>query len=138
MEQTKQAFQLISITNTESYFRRDNVIDENYTKAKNNLELNITKNFETDQFGVFLTVDLKQEFGGKNLVEVRVTSVGVFKKNGEISEDSVNSFCDVNAPAIIFPFIREIIANLSMKGGLQPIIIQPINFVELSKQEKKR
>lgn len=136
MEQPKHAFQLISITNIESLFKRENVIDENYNKAKNNLELNIAKHFDKEQFLVFLTVDLKQEFGGKNLVEVKATSVGVFKKNTEVSEDTLNGFCDVNAPAIIFPFIREIIANLSMKGGLQPIIIQPINFIELNKQGK--
>lgn len=138
MEQTKQAFNLISIINIESAFKREIIINEDYTKAKNILELNISKNFEKDEFGVFLTIDLKQEYGGKNLVELHVTSVGVFKKNGDISDEATNSFCDVNAPAIIFPFVREIIANLSVKGGLQPIIIQPINFVELSKQEKNK
>lgn len=137
MEQTKQAFNLISIINIESSFKRELIINEDYTKAKNILDLNISKNFDKDEFGVFLTIDLKQEYGGKNLVELHVTSVGVFKKNGDISDEATNAFCDVNAPAIIFPFVREIISNLSVKGGLQPIIIQPINFVELNKQEKK-
>lgn len=137
MEQTKQVFELISIMNLESQFKRDNIIDENYNKVKNNIELNVAKNFDKEQFAVSLTISLKQEFEGKNLVELKVTSVGLFKKNGEVPEASLNGFCDINAPAIIFPFVREIIANLSMKGGLQPIMIQPINFVELSKQEKK-
>jgi len=137
MEQPKQTYQLISITNTESYFKRENALDNNYLKATNNLDLNIAKNFENDQFGVFLTVHLKQEFEGKVLVEVKVTTIGVFKKTGDITQEALDAFCNVNAPAIIFPFVREIIANLSMKGGIQPIMIQPINFIELNKQEKK-
>lgn len=137
-QQNKQQFQLISIITTEANFRREDFIDENYNKVKNKIELNVAKHFGKDDFGVFLTVGLKQEFEGKTLVEFKITTSGIFKKNGEIPEEVVNNFCDINAPAIIFPFVREIIANLSMKGGLQPVIIQPINFVELSKQRPSK
>ncbi len=136
MEQ-KQVYHLLSITTTEANFKRENNIDENYLKVKNNLDLNISKSFDKENFGVFLTVDLKQEFAGKNLVEIKVTCVGVFKKNAEVSEKALDDFCNINAPAIIFPFVREIISNLSTKGGLQPIIIQPINFVDLAKNPDK-
>ena len=138
MEQQKPAFNLISITTLEAFFKREAAIDQSYARAKNNLVLNITKQFENDNIGVILTVTLNQELEGKNLVEMRVTTVGVFKKQGEVPEEAITNFCDINGPAIIFPYVREIFSNLSMKGGLQPIVIQPINFVELSKQEKEK
>lgn len=137
MEQSKQQYQLLSILTTESYFKRQAQIDENYSKATSTIDLDITKSFEGETVGVFVTIELKQEYAGKTLVEIKVTTVGLFKKNGDIPQQAIESFCDINAPAIIFPFIREIIANLSMKGGLQPIIIQPINFVELNKKNKE-
>lgn len=137
MEQTKQQYQLLSITTTESFFKRQAVIDETYNKANSTIDLNIEKSFDKDDIGVFVTVELKQEYAGKNLVEIKVTTVGMFKKNGDIEQEAVENFCNINAPAIIFPFIREIIANLSTKGGLQPIIVQPINFVELNKKNKE-
>lgn len=138
MEQKQPQYQLISITTTESFFKREAVIsDDDYKKTESAIDLNVAKSFDKDEIGVFVTVDLKQELKGKILVEIKITTVGLFKKNVDDPQISIENFCDINAPAIIFPFIRENIANLSMRGGLQPIIIQPINFVELNKKNKE-
>lgn len=122
---------------TQAFFNREKQISvEEYKQAKNNLKIDIEKNFpQNDFFEVSLTLDLKQTFNDKALVECKVTTCGVFKKNSEMSEIELGNFCDINAAAIIFPFVREIVSNLSSKGGIQPIILQPINFVELKKQQ---
>lgn len=48
----------------------------------------------------------------------------------------IEVFTNVNAPAIIFPFLREHLASISMKAGIQPIMLQPVNFVKNSEVEK--
>jgi preprotein translocase subunit SecB len=37
-------------------------------------------------------------------------------------------FSRLNAPALIFPYVRETIASTSLKAGIPPVIIPPINL----------
>ncbi len=50
----------------------------------------------------------------------------------------LNQFADNNAGAIIFPYIREIIASTTLKSGINPIILQPLNIPALIKQSKEK
>ncbi|HEX7414760.1 MAG TPA: protein-export chaperone SecB [Bacteroidia bacterium] len=139
MEQNKNQIQLLAITSTEIFFKRENDINANYLKAENNLEINVANNFTllntNGVFNVFVTINLTQTFEGKSLVQIKTTTAGTFKKSDKIEDENLLQFCNINAPAIIFPFIRETISGLSIKGGLAPIIVQPINFIELSKNK---
>ncbi len=42
----------------------------------------------------------------------------------------------VEAPRIIFPFARAIIANATRDGGFPPLMINPIDFAELLRQHR--
>jgi preprotein translocase subunit SecB len=66
------------------------------------------------------------EFGGKFLV----------KEPETVSEEEVDRFCGVNAPAIIFPFAREYLADLVRRSGLKSTPLPPVNFVEAYQQQK--
>jgi preprotein translocase subunit SecB len=55
--------------------------------------------------------------------------VGVFECVGESELKDYDLFGRVNGAAIIFPYIREHISGLSLKAGLGPIILPPVNFV---------
>lgn len=63
--------------------------------------------------------------------------LGVFEF-GENLSLPLESFANINAPAIIFPYIREHLSNVSMKAGIQPILLPPINFVQLAKDKQKK
>lgn len=39
----------------------------------------------------------------------------------------------INCPAIIFPFLREYVADLTRRAGLSPFHFGPVNFMEASK-----
>ena len=56
---------------------------------------------------------------------------GTFEKIGEPSIPP-DKFAELNGPAIIFPFIREHLATLSMKSGFNTIFLPPINIVALA------
>src|SRR5208282_409540 len=75
----------------------------------------------------------KQTFETITFLETKVVMAGTFKKASDLDDAVLETFCNINAPAIIFPFIREMISSMSLKAGVQPILIQPINFVDLSK-----
>jgi preprotein translocase subunit SecB len=45
----------------------------------------------------------------------------------------LGSFC----PATLYPFAREAISDLTVKGGFPPLLLQPINFDALYAQASK-
>jgi preprotein translocase subunit SecB len=63
----------------------------------------------------------------------------VFECSMSITEDFLNSdFVKISAPAIGFPYLRAFISTLSVQGGLPPIILPSINFIQFSKETEKQ
>jgi preprotein translocase subunit SecB len=55
----------------------------------------------------------------------------------EIPEEKIlKQFETINCPAIIFPYIRESIADLTRRAGFPPLHLDPINFIELAKKRE--
>ena len=55
-------------------------------------------------------------------------------KIGNVPPDHVQPMVLIEAPRIIFPFARAILAGVTRDGGFQPLMINPIDFVELYRQ----
>ncbi|MEO6404545.1 MAG: protein-export chaperone SecB [Ferruginibacter sp.] len=53
--------------------------------------------------------------------------MGLFEKTGDplLTEEA---FKKVNAPAIIYPFIREHLHNICLKGGIASVLLPTVNF----------
>ena len=45
--------------------------------------------------------------------------VGWFELVGEVPAQAIDNFGNINGPAILYPFAREVIANLTMKGAFR-------------------
>jgi preprotein translocase subunit SecB len=43
----------------------------------------------------------------------------------------------INGPAIIYPYVRETIADLTRRAGYPPLHLPPVNFVRLAAEEKQ-
>jgi preprotein translocase subunit SecB len=80
---------------------------------------------------VVVTEEIKYNQTFNNIIEVNATikMVGVFEKYGDSTLD-LESFGNINGAAIIFPYIREHLTNLTSKAGLGLIIIPPYNFTK--------
>jgi preprotein translocase subunit SecB len=72
-------------------------------------------------------VKYNQIFNDVKEVSATIKMVGVFEKFGDSPLD-LEGFGNVNGAAIIFPYIREHLTNLTSKAGLGLIIIPPFNF----------
>lgn len=55
-------------------------------------------------------------------------------KIGDVPADHVQPLVLIEAPRIIFPFARAVLAGVTRDGGFQPLMINPIDFVELYRQ----
>lgn len=85
---------------------------------------------------VQLKVNVKQMQNNTPLSELSATIVGTFEKNGESPINNMEDFGKINGASIIYPFIREHIANLALKAGLGPILLPPVNFQKLNKNKQ--
>lgn len=45
----------------------------------------------------------------------------------------LKEFSKIHAPAHLMPFLREVIGNTTMKANIPPLLLPPINLVELLK-----
>ncbi len=59
-----------------------------------------------------------------------LTYCGVFTLNG-LPDNAVEPVLLVECPRILFPFARNILADMARDGGFQPVLLQPIDFVQL-------
>ena len=60
---------------------------------------------------------------------------GVFTLTG-LPENTVEPVLLVECPRILFPFARNILADITRDGGFPPVLLQPIDFVSLWQQRR--
>jgi len=84
------------------------------------------------QVGLRLTVTVRLEDQIAFLVEVEQAGLFVVDgfEQGELAH-LLNSYC----PTVLFPYAREAIASVSLKGGFPPLELQPLNFDALYAQQ---
>lgn len=71
---------------------------------------------------------------------LEVVCGGMFSFDEPPAQDNIERLARINCSAIIFPYVRETVADLTRRGGFAPLHLPPINFVNLYNQEpvKKR
>jgi preprotein translocase subunit SecB len=82
---------------------------------------------------VLLTITLEAKQGDATLYLVEVKQAGLFFISGASAEDLkrlIGSFC----PSVLFPFAREVISTLVVKGGFPNFLLPLVNFEALFAQ----
>jgi preprotein translocase subunit SecB len=87
---------------------------------------------ETD-FEVTLRLEGKAESDSIVLYSFELVFAGMFRVVN-VPADSLQPFVLIECPRLLFPFAREIVATSVRNGGFQPLLLNPIDFVELYRQ----
>lgn len=66
-----------------------------------------------------------------------VQGAASFQFESDPEQRFLDLLSNVNCPAIMFPYIREYIAELTRRGGFAPFHLPPINFVKLAEDKKR-
>lgn len=82
---------------------------------------------EKDVFEVILTIEANAKGNQDTLFVLELKYAGVFTVSG-VSEDERKVILGVHCPALLFPFARSIISDVTQSGGFQPLMIDPIDF----------
>ncbi len=64
------------------------------------------------------------------LFVAELTFAGVFTLGG-VAENAIEPLLLVEAPRLLFPFARNILADITRDGGFPPVFLQPLDFVAL-------
>ena len=67
---------------------------------------------------------------GKPVFIAELAFCGVFTLTG-IPADSIEPILLVECPRLLFPYARNILADVTRDGGFPPVLLQPIDFVAL-------
>jgi preprotein translocase subunit SecB len=88
-----------------------------------------------NNFEVVLTVRAEAKAAEKNLFLVELSYAGIFQVSPDIPKESLSPFVLIECPRLLFPFARNIIADVTRDGGIPPILLNPIDFVALYQQK---
>ena len=104
-------------------------------QPKVNVELNTKSDKIDDQnnYEVVLTITITSKVEEETAFLIEVQQAGIFFITGFEGED-LRRILGTAAPNILFPYARENIDSVCVKGGFPPVMLAPVNFDALYQQ----
>ena len=104
-------------------------------------QIDVQFNIGTAQVGeevheVVLRVEVRAETEGQVAFIVELTYAGIFGLRN-IPEEHVQPFLLAEAPRLLFPFARRVLADAVRDGGFQPLLLEPIDFAAIYMQQSE-
>jgi preprotein translocase subunit SecB len=89
---------------------------------------------QPDVYEAVLTVTLTAKAGDKALFLVEASQAGIFTIRG-VPQEHLQAVLAVHCPTVLFPYIRETLADAVGRAGFPPMHLAPINFEALYQQQ---
>ena len=103
-----------------------------------NIQINVSaNNIAEHEYEVTLSVEGKAENGGKLMFSFELSYAGVFRILN-VPQENLHPLVMIECPRLLFPFAREIIATAVRDGGFPPLMLDPVDFVGLYRQNLER
>ncbi|MEJ8474992.1 protein-export chaperone SecB [Roseibium algae] len=104
------------------------------------LDINVNVNAQPvgeGQFEVVLTLNAKAERPDMVMFNVELVYAGLFRITG-VPDEHMHPFVMIECPRMIFPFARNILAEATRNGGFPPLLLDPIDFAQLYRQNMEQ
>ncbi|MEB2845241.1 protein-export chaperone SecB [Rhizobiales bacterium RZME27] len=99
-----------------------------------NINVNVNANPLSDSdFDVVLTLNAQAMDGDKVVFAAELVYGGVFRITG-FPQEHMLPVLFIECPRLLFPFARQIIADVTRNGGFPPLMIDPIDFAQMFTQ----
>jgi preprotein translocase subunit SecB len=103
-----------------------------------NIQINVgANNVAQDEFEVTLSVQGKAEHGDKLMFSFELAYAGLFRI-ANVPQENLPPLIMIECPRLLFPFAREIIATAVRDGGFPPLMLDPVDFVGMFRQNMER
>jgi preprotein translocase subunit SecB len=117
----------------EEKFWRDYIIPED---AKLDLKLESGNNKLDNSYNVELKAILRLIKDDKETLTLESRFVGFFTVIKGSENMDIDEYIKNNAPALMFPYVREHISAITIKAGIKPILVPPLNMRALLKKQQ--
>jgi preprotein translocase subunit SecB len=89
------------------------------------------------QYEVTLVLGITAIRDQETVYIVELEYAGLFDVTGS-PEEHVTALLMIEAPRVLFPFAREVLAKATRDGGYPPVMLNPIDFVAVFREQMKR
>lgn len=89
-----------------------------------------------EAFEVDLRIEAIARHDAQKAFQVELVYSGLFALKN-VPEEAFEPFLVVEAPRILFPFARRIVADATRDGGFPPLLLDPIDFAALYMQQRQ-
>jgi preprotein translocase subunit SecB len=86
---------------------------------------------------VVLMTTVTAKIGEKVMFLIEAKQAGIFRMSNVPAEE-LEQVLAVMCPNILFPYLREVVSDVSIRGGFAPVLMNPINFDVLYQQQKRQ
>lgn len=99
------------------------------------VQFNIAANqIADDVHEVVLKIDVRATSADKVAFQVELSFAGLFGIRN-VPDDQIQPFLFAEAPRLVFPFARRVLADAVRDGGFPPLLLEPIDFGALYMQQ---
>lgn len=106
---------------------------------KPSVDLHLTneaKKIDESLYDVVLSVTVTVKLGEETAYLAEVNQAGVFYLNN-IPADMLDRMLGIACPNILFPYVRETVSDVVLRGGFPQLLLAPVNFEALYQQQQK-
>lgn len=129
-------FNVSSIYQTEIHFALNTDFDGGGNKAFE-ISYGISITYETTDKLVKVIVSLISD-KKPQLFVFNISMVGKFNFNKLPKKDVLERIVNINCASIIFPYLRESLADLTRRASIPPFHMDPVNFIQLYENKIKK
>lgn len=83
---------------------------------------------------VELRIEARAVDGEKAIFAIDLLYAGVFRFSN-IPQENVRPLALIECPRLLFPFARQVVADASRNGGFPPLLLDPVDFVAMYRQQ---
>ena len=94
-----------------------------------------TSQLENRDWEVTIEIKAEAKTEAETVFIIELVYGGVFEIGEQVPEDSLRALLLIECPRLLFPFAREILSSATRDGGLPPLLLQPIDFIQLYRQK---
>ena len=92
---------------------------------------------EEGLFEVVVMATVTARIGEKIMFLIEVKQAGIFQIR-HVPTDELEPILAVMCPNILFPYLREVVSDVAVRGGFAPVLLNPINFDALYQQQRQQ
>jgi preprotein translocase subunit SecB len=92
---------------------------------------------QEDLYEVVVMTTVTSRIGEKVMFLIEAKQAGIFHISN-LPAGELEPVLAVMCPNILFPYLRALVSDVSVRGGFAPVLLNPINFEEIYQQQRQQ